>query len=313
MTRLTVAIPTFRRPDALNAALESAVPQAQAIGAQIAGVEADILIIDNDPDASARSLAENWPVRYVHEPIPGIAAVRNRALDESTGVDAIVFIDDDEVPEHGWLAALTDRYLTTGADAVAGRVVTIFPDETEPWVRASGAFVRPRRVDGQMMPEAATNNLLLDLANVRRNGLRFDAAFGLTGGSDSLFTARLVAAGGIIRWCEDAVVIEREDPVRFTKRWVLMRTFRFGNTWSRVRIALATSPVRRAGWRARAALTGIVRVAQGALLWAAGTIGRSAARRARALRTIYRGAGNVAGAVGYAHDEYGRRRRAMGL
>jgi succinoglycan biosynthesis protein ExoM len=52
-----------------------------------------------------------------------------------------------------------------------------------------------------------------------------------------------------------------------------------------------------------------VRVAAGGLGWVVGAVTGSLPRRARSLRTAYRGAGMVAGATGYAHDEYGRRRR----
>ena len=103
------------------------------------------------------------PVRYVIEPRPGIAAVRNRAIAECGDARAVLFIDDDEVPEPGWLRAMIGMYRSTGPTAVAGRVVTRFPDDVEPWVAASGAFIRPTRVHGQTMGEAATNNLLVDL------------------------------------------------------------------------------------------------------------------------------------------------------
>lgn len=313
MTLVTVAVPTFRRPEGLQSALAAVLPQIAELNDSANPVTAAVLVVDNDPAASAREFTEVSGVAYVHEPEPGIAAVRNRALTELAGTRAVIFIDDDEVPEPGWLAALVGRYLETGADAVAGKVITIFPDDTEPWVRASGAFIRPRREDGQAMTEAATNNLLLDLRTVERLGLRFDSAFGLTGGSDSMFTSRLVALGGVIRWCEQAVVVEREDPVRFKRTWVLMRTFRFGNTWSRVRISLATSGLGRVGQRIRCAMTGLVRMALGGVQWLRGLVTRSLEHRARGLRAIYRGAGNLAGAIGYAHDEYGRRRKAMGL
>ena len=72
------------------------------------------------------------------------------------------------------------------------------------------------------MSEAATNNLLLDLDGIRRLGLSFDERFGLTGGSDSMFTLQLTRRGGTIRWAEDAVVVEQEDPARLTRSWLLM-------------------------------------------------------------------------------------------
>jgi glycosyltransferase involved in cell wall biosynthesis len=305
MEHHVVAIPTFRRTEALRRALDGVLGQLAEVEPPDA---ASILVIDNDPDGTGRETAEALGVRYVVEPVPGIAAVRNRALAECADATTVIFIDDDEAPEPGWLAALLRVYRDTGSTAVAGKVVTVFPDHTGDWVRASGAFVRPQRQHGQAMSEAATNNLLLDVAGIRQLGLSFDERFGLTGGSDSMFTRLMTARGGTIRWAEDAVVVEQEDPGRFTREWVLMRTFRFGNTSSRVTIALATSTLGRLKARARMVARGVVRVVGGSARWLVGAVSRSLRHRSRGLRSAYRGAGMIAGAVGYAHDEYGRRR-----
>jgi glycosyltransferase involved in cell wall biosynthesis len=310
MAELVVAIPTYRRPEALSAALAATVPQIEEMNADPeARFRGSVLVVDNDANATGRGVAESFGVRYVVESTPGIAAVRNRSLAECAAADAVVFIDDDEVPEPGWLAALVAMYDRTGAAAVAGRVLTRFPDDTEPWVRASGAFIRPVREDGQSMREAATNNLLLDLSQIRSLGLSFDERFGLTGGSDSMFTRELTRRGGTIRWAQAAVVIEQEEAARFTRSWVLMRTFRFGNTAGRVELALADSGGARAAIRVKNIARGGIRVVGGGARWLWGAVTGSLRHRARGLRTAYRGAGMIAASSGYAHDEYGRRRR----
>ncbi|WP_460798508.1 glycosyltransferase family 2 protein [Microbacterium sp. GXF0217] len=305
MSRHVIAIPTFRRPAALEAALVAVMDQIERIAPQHS---ATILVIDNDAEGSGRQTAELHGIRYVIEAEPGIAAVRNRALSECTDADTVIFIDDDEVPQPGWLSALLTMYADTSPTAVAGKVITVFPDAADAWVRSSGAFIRPQRQHGQLIAEAATNNLLLDVAEVRRLDLRFDARFGLTGGSDSMFTRLLIARGGSIRWAEDAVVVEQEDPGRFTRRWVLMRTFRFGNTAARVDLALAATTMDRLRARVRMILRGGARIVGGGGRWAVGALSGSVRHRARGLRAAYRGAGMIAGTVGYAHDEYGRRR-----
>ena len=312
MREVVIAIPTFRRPAALRRALEEVAMQVGELNADApAGVHAGVLVVDNDPAQSARDLAGVLGVGYVSEPEPGIAAVRNRALAECATASVVIFIDDDEVPEPYWLRRLLERHSETGATAVAGRVITRFPPEVEPWVAASGAFIRPVRRDGQAMSEAASNNLLLDVAQVQDLDLWFDPRFGLTGGSDSLYTRALTARGGSIRWAEHAVVIEQEDAARFTRAWVLMRTFRFGNTAARVDVALAGSRRGRAVQRTRITARGGLRLLAGSARWLWGVARFSLRHRARGLRTAYRGAGMIAGAVGYAHDEYGRRRSRM--
>ena len=160
------------------------------------------------------------------------------------------------------------------------------------------------------MSEAATNNLLLDLDGIRRLGLSFDERFGLTGGSDSMFTLQLTRRGGTIRWAEDAVVIEQENLARLTRSWRLMRVFRSGNTSARVRIALAPTAVGSLVERVLAFGRGAARVLGGSLRWAFGAVSGSLRHRVHGLRTVSRGLGMMAGSVGYAHDEYGRRRRS---
>ncbi|AZS35599.1 hypothetical protein CVS47_00191 [Microbacterium lemovicicum] len=306
---VTVALATFKRPgplaNALNA-IRSQVDEANRAGT----ASHEILVIDNDPRATGRDVAEKYGARYFVESTPGIAAARNRALDEAATSDVLIFLDDDEVVQPGWLDTITQRQRETGAAAVAGKVVTVFPAQLEPWIRDSGAFIRPVRVDGQPMNEAATNNLLLHLPTIRALGLRFDERFGLTGGSDSMFTRQLTARGGEIRWAEAAVVVEQEEENRFTKKWVLMRTFRFGNTSARVDLALAGSPRRRLIARARVVSRGAGRVFYGCARWIAGVVTRNSSHRAKGHRMVYRGLGMLAGVAGYAHNEYGRRRRA---
>ncbi|MFT4233811.1 MAG: glycosyltransferase, partial [Microbacterium sp.] len=280
------------------------------LGPQIAELQiadVSVMVVDNDPDGdSAAGCAQAAGAIYIAEPTPGIAAVRNRALDSALGFDALIFIDDDEVPQPLWLEQLVQKYISTGADAVAGRVETVFPDEADPWVRASGAFQRPQRVDGQVIPEVATNNLLLDLAAVRDTGLRFDERFGLSGGSDSLFTREFTKRGKHIVWAQHAAVLEQEDASRFTRAWVLQRYYRFGNT--RARVDILTTDGSTAFARVRAVAKGTLRVSGGGAKSFLGAVTRSLSRRAHGERTMAIGRGMIAAAFGSVYLEYALRR-----
>lgn len=307
MRRIAIAIPSYRRPDRLKACLGGVERAIAELSATSERDDVEIVVIDNDPDGSAAGATAGRPVRYVHEPSPGLAAVRNRALDEAANADLLVFIDDDEVPEPSWLRELVaafDRH--DDAHGVAGRVVTPLPDGLDPWLVAVGAFVRPVRIDGQLMPTAATNNLLLELDAVRAAGLRFDPRFGMTGGEDSMFTQQFSRAGYRIRWAEAAVVVENVIPERIDRRWILMRAYRTGNSSARLRIALARGPLGRLAARAGSVASGAARVVAGSGLWAFGGVTGSLTRRARGRRAISRGSGYLSGAVGSSFREYGR-------
>ncbi|WP_396335506.1 glycosyltransferase family 2 protein [Clavibacter sp. MX14-G9D] len=307
---IAIAVLTYRRPRDIVAVLPLLAEQARAVHDRGSAVR--IVVVDNDPDAGARDAVRRVsadapvPVMYAHEPEPGISAARNRALDEAGDVDLLVFIDDDERPVAGWLAALLGTWRTSGATAVAGPVESRFEVEPDAWIRAGRFFERRRPTTGTAIEVAATNNILIDLRRVRAWGLRFDAGFGATGGEDTLFTRSIVAHGGTMVWAAEARVLDIVPRARITHRWVVLRALSSGNSWSRTTLALAASPRQRAIARASLTARGGVRMVGGLASVAAGAVGLGLGRRARGVRTMARGAGIVSGAWGHAHREYAR-------
>lgn len=73
--RYLIAVATYRRPTGLQRLLDS-------MEAAVSSTSVDILVVDNDAEGSARSVAVNHSLRptYVIEPETGVAAARNRAL-----------------------------------------------------------------------------------------------------------------------------------------------------------------------------------------------------------------------------------------
>ncbi|SDQ68262.1 glycosyltransferase family 2 protein [Quadrisphaera sp. DSM 44207] len=304
---VVVAVLTYRRPELLARAVPVLLEQAAA-----SPEPARVLVVDNDPAGSARPVVERWVgagLAYAHEPRPGIAAARNRALDEAGDAEAIVFIDDDEVPREDWLARLVRAWRAWGCTAVAGPAVSAPELPLDPWVRESRMFERRRRPTGTALRGAATNNLLLDLRRLRALGVRFDDAFGLTGGSDTMLTHDLVARGEPLRWCDEAQVVASVPAVRATRRYVLRRNLRTGTTWSRVEVKLARGPVRVLR-RAELVARGVLRVARGLAAAVRGRLGRSLGHRARGECDVASGVGMVLGALGYGYVEYARPRGA---
>ncbi|WP_233570564.1 glycosyltransferase family 2 protein [Frigoribacterium sp. PhB24] len=317
---LTIAVLTFRRPRDLDAVLPLLVDQAR--GVRALGVEARVLVVDNDASGSGRERVEaaalaaagtgdGVTVDYVVEATPGIASARNRALGESGDSDLLVFIDDDERPSEAWLGALVALQAETGAAAVVGPVRSEYEVEPEPFIVEGRFFVRRRLATGTSVDVAATNNLLLDLAEVRRQGLTFDVALGQLGGEDTLFTRSLVAGGGTILWCAEAVVTDVVPAHRVTRRWVVQRAYSSGNGWALTSVMLSERGASRLATRLRLSAKGVVRVAGGLARYAVGTVTRplgrrSLGQRARGIRTMARGAGMVAGAWGAGYCEYGR-------
>jgi glycosyl transferase family 2 len=315
--RVTVAVATYHRPDHLRALLPLLVQQAAEVTATTGGrYRADVLVVDNDPAGSGAAVVAGTAgpgLRCVVEPTPGIAAVRNRALDEAAGARLLAFIDDDERPEAGWLAHLLDTWARTGAAAVAGRVRVQPAGELDPWIRAGGFFDRRTLPTGTEVPAAPTSNLLLDLAQVRGSGLRFASGLGLGGGEDTLFTRSLTRGGSRLVWCDESVVTDLLPAERATRSWVLTRAWSHGNAAVLTDLALVPATGRQPAQRARWAGRGLARVAGGAARWAWGGLRRSDRHRARGARAVWRGAGMLAAAGGVAYQEYTRTGRRWRL
>ena len=345
---LTIAMLTYRRNDYLAQVIPELLAQADDVCD--AQTTASVLIVDNDPQAGARAVVEaaraalvgeppeaaelsgssgqaepsgsadsdaaaTSRLVYVHEPEPGIVAGRNRALSQAHGSDALIFIDDDEIPSPGWLKALVSTWRAQGCAAVTGPTPPTFEGDPSAWVVASGAFDSWEAADGAQVRSADTGNLLLDLAVVEGLGLRFDPRYGLTGGEDSLFTRQLTRAGGVICFAAGAVVTKRVPAARARRAWVLERSLRSGSSWARVRIDTAAPDGGASGRLARLRLRlgyGAKGLAKAGIDGARAGVARirgDVPAQARYEVSSRGGLGMVVGALGVHVREYGRPRR----
>lgn len=242
----TVCVCTYKRPAGLRALLDGVGKQTFDGFRQLKGQapQLALVVVDNEGSAEVRSICEGfslreWPLAYVHEPQRGISFARNACLDHlPPGCDVFAFIDDDEVPEPDWLDQLLLAQAATGADAVQGRVEPAFRPDAPAWITTRGFFCKPERAtragagevrDLQGMNRAATDNVLLRTATIRDLGLRFDPAFALSGGSDTLFFRTLHARGGRIVYAHRAVVYEHIPKRRATFRYMFVERFRIAH------------------------------------------------------------------------------------
>lgn len=306
---VTVAVPTYRRPARLSSTLPLVVEQAVDAPTRYL---VSVLVIDNDPQRSAADTALQFGdtrVRYVHEPRPGISAVRNRALDEA-GTDLLVFIDDDEHPGVLWLPRLLQTWEQTGAAGVGGLVVSRIEGEPDQWVRSGGFWQRPQFATGSQVDTLATGNMLLDLNQVLPSGVRFSEVFGLTGGEDTHFSRHLARRGLLLVWCNDSVAIDVVPSERATRSWLLQRSVGTGNSDSRIELSLAHGHLDR-GWRTlRLLASGTARLWVGGARAGWGLLTGSLRHRARGERLACKGFGMLSGACGWTYLEYSRDARS---
>ncbi len=227
--RVSIVIPTQRRPAGLATAMASALAQA---GIDPATVE--LVVADNDQVPSAREAVETaasaapFPVVYVHEPAAGVANVRNTALTIARGA-LIAFLDDDQAAPATWLADLLRVQAAANADVVFGPVHARAPDG----VTAHRAYFERffSRLDDS--PEGPIDHFYgCGNSLIRRAALPSDQPFAAErnqiGGEDDLLFGDLQAAGARFAWAPAAWVWEDPVPGRLTLRYTLARAFGYG-------------------------------------------------------------------------------------
>lgn len=311
--RLAVGVPTFRRPQALRTLLDALGPHLDEVTALLdAPAEVVVIVVDNDPEGSAREVATGHPdsrIRYSVEPRPGVSAARNAVLDRCDEIDAdlLLFIDDDETPEPGWASGLVQAWQTWDVAGVTGPVVSRTEVPMDPWVTLGGFYTREHRSGlpaGAPVRRAATNNLLLDLSVVRQLGLRFDGRFGFSGGEDSVFTGTLVDLGHSIAWCPTATVVDHLPADRATRSYVLNLHYSMAKGTVRSELALAPSvPVRLRIW-SWALVTGVARLGLGTVRGAWGRARGSVRHQARGARAVAVGRGKLTAFTGGVSEPY---------
>jgi succinoglycan biosynthesis protein ExoM len=188
----------------------------------------EILVCDDDPGGSAKSLVEitagRTPItiRYLATGANNIAAARNKCLAEAKG-NWIAFIDDDEVAEPDWLSKLVAAQNAYNADVVKGYVRGVYPPTTPAWVLAGDPYTRNYGATGRPLVTAASGNVFFKRDTAISSGVKFDLAFGVSGGEDTDFFGRLGAIGARMIASRDAIVNEIIPPDRITadylRRW----------------------------------------------------------------------------------------------
>jgi glycosyltransferase involved in cell wall biosynthesis len=100
VTRFSIVIPTFERPDTLFAVLD-------ALGRQRGAPDFETIVVDDGSrDATPRELAQyrpRYPFRFFSQKNSGPASARNRGVVESGG-EIVLFLGDDTVPEEDLVA-----------------------------------------------------------------------------------------------------------------------------------------------------------------------------------------------------------------
>ncbi len=199
-----IIVPTRCRAGYLDVALAGIAPQARA-------ASAELIVIDDGPDAATRAAAERHGARYVAHPHSrGLNAARNTGIG-ATGAELLVFVDDDVDVRPGWLAALLSAAagLPGEVGVLAGPIHARFEDHRYRACAREGPPISALDLGASDVDcEFAWGaNMTLRRSALERAGM-FDEARELYG-DEQEWQARFKATGGRIRYVAAAALDHR--------------------------------------------------------------------------------------------------------
>lgn len=240
---ISVVIPTFCRPERARLALASVLNQ-KNVSAMV-----EIIILDNDPAASARTTVNGlikagtrWPVVYGHEPDPGVANARNAALALAKG-KLIAFLDDDQTATENWLSGLIETQRQTNADIVFGPVQGRLEQNAPHKEYIESTFTRTGpAISGVVKEFFGCGNSLFKRGKFFHDSPVFNPATNEIGGEDCELFSRVEQDGAVFGWAANALVFEEIPAARATLRYNWIKAFAFGQgpsqtAWQHRRIA----------------------------------------------------------------------------
>ena len=230
---ISVIIPTFCRPEDLLRAARSVFGQSL-----IGQVPCTLIIIDNDPAASAADAIEilrgecpdGLTFVSAHEPRAGVSNARNRAM-SLVSTDLIAFLDDDQSAANpDWLETLYALHMEFKPAVCFGPLVTQLPESVTEHIDYFSAFFgrsdpSPRGLIDQYHGGC---NTLIDVAKLPPQRPLFAESANEAGGEDDILFEQIEMQGGTFAWEPDAPVFEHVPVHRARLGYTLKRAFAYG-------------------------------------------------------------------------------------
>lgn len=228
--KISLCVNTYRRAhiyDTLLSVSRQSLPS---------DVEIEYIVSDNDAEGSGQAHVNRFTmetglaVNYNIVPEKNIAIARNDAVRRATG-EWVLFMDDDEVAEPGWIAAMLDCARKFDADLVQGPVISTFAPGVEPWIVNADPMSKWWGPSGTRRNMASTCNLLVRAALLKQSEAPFNFRFGKMGNDDGEMSYRLHKGGAKIVVCNECPVSEIIPADRGNVPYLKARNRGFGQAY----------------------------------------------------------------------------------
>jgi len=206
-SRVTVVLPTYNRAESLARCLRA------LLGGDVGEREVVVRVVDDGSTdgtgETVRALAGECrgavSLEYHRQANAGCCAARNRGI-EAAETDLLLFLDDDCVPERGWLRGLVEAPWEEGLGAVGGTIVSPPSDSVVSrycrWIGYDE--YPPRRGRGAVDRVDTANCAFLRRALLQAGGFEPGLA---NGGPDIDMSHRVARAGYRLHHAPEAVVV----------------------------------------------------------------------------------------------------------
>jgi GT2 family glycosyltransferase len=233
---VSIIIPTYNRAELLGTALESVqrllVPK---------NWEAEILVIDNNSSDHTAAVVRDakqgpLPVRWLLEMNQGASHARNRGASEAA-FEHLIYFDDDELVDAGWLEAYVAVQAAYHPDCIVGPVEPLFEQVPPKWMTSAilnpvtSSYSRKGPREG-LLPPAHAHEIPGGNFGVLRSVFFEVGGFhpAMLAGEDFEFGARLVLSGKNIAYAPGCRIRHRIDHQKLSPIGLCARSRGWGAT-----------------------------------------------------------------------------------
>ncbi|MDP8299563.1 MAG: glycosyltransferase [Candidatus Tantalella remota] len=170
----------------------------------------EIIVVDNGSTEDIREVTDRFSnTIYVREEMPGPAAARNKGIESSKG-EILAFTDSDCIPSAHWIEKGVQVLSgTPGCGLVAGKIKLFGQEDGEKNIMEEYDSITYMRQDVYVKKYGfgATANLFTSRAVMEKVGMFLSDVFKQASGEDTEWGRRVLRAGYVQVYCENAVVM----------------------------------------------------------------------------------------------------------